>query len=214
MTLKMLGDVGRRWATFGDVWPGCGCVRSFASSGSPCADRRADVWLAQGPSAADPGARLHALFDREWEWELQQRPFDGVGLERQAVERSHEGRHEPDRARHAAGATGRRRWTRSPRSRARNSRRPTRIATTFFRYRCRMPVEGAPVALPVDPHRTPTVASRTLEQVIDTLSFTSVKDYRGTGWPGLSGFPRLRRDQNIELMRGHAHERCCCRRSS
>jgi hypothetical protein len=33
-----------------------------------------------GSSSADPGPALHALFEREWEWELSQDPLSAESL--------------------------------------------------------------------------------------------------------------------------------------
>src|SRR6476469_8609408 len=76
-TLVTLGGVGWRWVRLRLV--GRACVRLFASS-VLLAPIVAATLVAQGPSAADPGARLHMLFDREWDWELQQSPLTASSL--------------------------------------------------------------------------------------------------------------------------------------
>jgi len=150
---------------------------------------------AQAPSTS-AGAQLHTLFDREWEWELQQSPLTASSLSDKrwndrwddmslaALDKRQEHRKKVlDEV------------TAIPRAQLSAT---DQVNYDVFRYQYRMSVEGYQ-------HRYQLVRTdvyggvQNTEQVIDTLSFTSVKDYED--WMArLSGFPAYI-DQNIELMR-------------
>ena len=150
---------------------------------------------AQTPSG-DAGRRLHALFDREWEWELAESPL-------------------------AASAIGDKRWNDrwddvSPAALERRQRHRQAVLTEVeaipraelgaddqihydvFRYQYRMGVEG--FAYRFQLIRTDTYGGvQNSEQVVDALTFQTVKDYED--WLArLAGFPAYI-DQNIALMR-------------
>ncbi len=152
--------------------------------------------ILRSAGAPDAGTRLHALFDREWQWELQQSPL-------------------------TASALGDRRWNdrwddMSVRAlEARQSHREgvlTELETIpraeltpadqtnfdVFRYQYRMTTEGFQFGYQWI--RTDTYGGvQNTEQVIDTLRFASVRDY--DDWLArLAGFPGYI-EQNIGLMR-------------
>jgi uncharacterized protein (DUF885 family) len=154
------------------------------------------VTLAAQTSSGDAGHRLHALFDREWEWELAESPlaasaigdkrwndrWDDVSLA--ALER---------RQRHRQGVLTE--VEAIPRA---ELGADDQINYDVFRYQYRVGVEG--FAYRFHLIRTDTYGGvQNSEQVIDALTFQTVKDYED--WLArLAGFPAYI-DQNIALMR-------------
>ena len=150
---------------------------------------------AQAPPS-DAGRRLHALFDQEWEWELQQSPT-------------------------SASALGDKRWNDRwddlsiAALDARQAHRTSVLAALdaiprdqlsasdqghydVFRYQYRMTVEGYQYRYQLI--RTDTYGGvQNSEQLVDSLSFATRKDY--DDWLArLAAFP-VYIDQNIALMR-------------
>jgi uncharacterized protein (DUF885 family) len=170
-------------------------VRLFASS-VLLAPIVAATLVAQGPSAADPGARLHMLFDREWEWELQQSPLTASSL---SDKRWNDRWDDMSLAALDMRQEHRKKVldevTAIPRGQLSVA---DQVNYDVFRYQYRMSVEGYQYHYQLI--RTDVYGGvQNTEQVIDTLSFTSVKDYED--WLArLAGFPAYI-DQNIELMR-------------
>src|SRR5262249_22287432 len=154
------------------------------------------VLTAQSPPADDAGTRLHALFDREWEWELSESPllasslgdkrwndrWDDVSLA--ALER---------RQKHREGVLAE--IDAFPRA-ALNASDQTHY--DVFHYQYRMGVEGFKYRYHLI--RTDTYGGvQNSEQIVDQLTFESVKDY--DDWLArLANFPQYI-DQNIALMR-------------
>jgi len=150
---------------------------------------------AQTP-ASDAGARLHALFDREWEWELSESPLMASGLgdlrwndkwddiSLAAIERR---QHHREAVLAEAKAIDRTVLSLDDRTHL-----------DVFRYQYEMAVEGFQHRYYLI--RTDTYAGvQNSEQVIDTLRFQTEKDY--TDWIArLDTFPAYV-DQNISLMR-------------
>jgi uncharacterized protein (DUF885 family) len=150
---------------------------------------------AQSPADA-AGARLHALFDREWEWELAESPqtasslgdkrrndrWDDLSLA--ALER---------RQKHRQGVLAE--IEAFPRTSLTSE---DQINYDVFRYQYRMTVEGFKYRYQLI--RTDTYGGvQNSEQIVDVLTFSSTKDY--DDWLArLSSFPAYI-DQNIALMR-------------
>jgi uncharacterized protein (DUF885 family) len=142
------------------------------------------------------GARLHALFDREWTWELAESPllasslgdkrwndrWDDVSLA--ALERRQKHREGVLAEIEAFQRTG--------------LGAEDQINYDVFRHQYRTGVEGFQYRYHLI--RTDTYGGvQNSEQIIDQLTFTSVKDY--DDWLArLAGFPQYI-DQNIALMR-------------
>ena len=155
---------------------------------------------AQAPPAGDAGSRLHALFDREWEWELQQSPltasalgdkrwndrWDDMSLD--ALDKRQEHRRA---VLDEVSAVPRAQLTPAD-----------QVNYDVFRYQYRMTVEGYQYRYQLI--RTDLYGGiQNTEQVIDTLSFATVKDYED--WLArLSGLPAYF-DENIGLMREGIH---------
>jgi uncharacterized protein (DUF885 family) len=150
---------------------------------------------AQAPSN-DAGGRLHALFDREWEWELAESPLTASSLGDKrwndrwddvtvaALERRQKHREDV-----LAEIESFPRASLSP---------DDQISYDVFRYQYRMTVEGFQYHYQFI--RTDTYGGvQNSEQVVDFLTFTSTKDY--DDWLArLAAFPAYI-DQNIALMR-------------
>ena len=152
--------------------------------------------FAQSPAPANAGAALHAIFDREWEWELTQDPLWASYLgDRRWNDRW------PDMT---AGAIASRQAHRESvfkelASIPREQLSPAdRLNYDLFRHQYQMTVEGFQ-------HRQHLIRTSTLdgvqgtEFIIDSLRFQTVKDF--DDWLGrLDAFPAYV-DQNIALMR-------------
>ena len=152
--------------------------------------------FAQSPAPANAGAALHAIFDREWEWELTQDPLWASYLgDRRWNDRW------PDMT---AGAIASRQAHRESvfkelASIPREQLSPAdRLNYDLFRHQYQMTVEGFQ-------HRQHLIRTSTLdgvqgtEFIIDSLRFQTVKDFED--WVGrLDAFPAYV-DQNIALMR-------------
>ncbi len=150
---------------------------------------------AQEPASA-AGARLHALFDREWEWELSESPLTASGLgdlrwndrwddiSMAALER---------RQRHREAVLAEVKGI----DRAQLSA-DDRTNLDVFRYQYQMTVEGFKHRFYLI--RTDTYAGvQNSEQIADTLRFERQKDYED--WLSrLDAFPTYV-DQSIALMR-------------
>jgi uncharacterized protein (DUF885 family) len=150
---------------------------------------------AQTPDS-DAGARLHALFDREWEWELSESPLMASGLgdlrwndkwddiSLAALERR---QHHREAVLEEVKAIDRAEL--SP---------ADRTHFDVFRYQYEMTVEGFKHRYYLI--RTDTYAGvQNSEQIVDTLRFETEKDYED--WLArLETFPNYV-DQNIALMR-------------
>jgi uncharacterized protein (DUF885 family) len=142
------------------------------------------------------GTRLHALFDREWEWELAESPlaasalgdrrwndrWDDLSLA--ALERRQ--KHRQDVLAEVEGI---------PRDRLSPA---DRVNYDVFRYQYRMSVEGFQYRSYLI--RTDTYGGvQNSEQLLDNLTFDRAKDYED--WQArLASFPAYI-DQNIALMR-------------
>jgi uncharacterized protein (DUF885 family) len=150
---------------------------------------------AQTPSN-ESGIRLHALFDREWEWELQQSPllasslgdkrwndrWDDMSLAALDMRQEHRKKVLDE-------------VTAIPRAKLSAE---DQVNYDVFRYQYRMSVEGYQYRYQLI--RSDVYAGvQNTEQVIDTLSFTSVKDYED--WLARLAAFSAYIDQNIELMR-------------
>jgi uncharacterized protein (DUF885 family) len=150
---------------------------------------------AQAPSN-EAGRRLHALFDREWEWELAESPLTASSLgDKRWNDRWDDltvaalDQRQKHREAVLAEIEAFPRASLSP---------DDQINYDVFRYQYRMTVEGFK-------HRYHLIRTDTYggvqnsEQVVDMLTFTSAKDY--DDWLArLAGFPAYI-DQNIALMR-------------
>lgn len=154
------------------------------------------VTLGAQTPAEDAGVRLHALFDREWEWELAESPLtaSSIGDKRwndrwddlslAALERRQKHRQEV-----LAEIDAFPRASLGP---------DDQVNYDVFRYQYRMNVEGYKYRYQLI--RTDTYGGvQNSEQVVDFLTFTSTKDY--DDWLArLAAFPAYV-DQNIALMR-------------
>ncbi len=150
---------------------------------------------AQAPSN-DAGRRLHAIFDREWEWELGESPQTASSLgdkrwndrwddlSMAALERRQKHREEV-----LAEIESFPRASLGP---------DDQVHYDVFRYQYRMTVEGFRYGYHLI--RTDTYAGvQNSEQFVDVLAFTSTRDY--DDWLArLSAFPAYV-DQSIALMR-------------
>jgi uncharacterized protein (DUF885 family) len=162
-------------------------VLAVAAGASACSRRSA---------SADSGATLHALFDREWEWELSQDPLGASTLgDRRWNDRW------PDLGLNALAErhTHREGVLRDLAAISRD--RLTALDRTnydVFKYQYEMAVEG--YRHKYDLIRTDTYAGvQNSEQFVDSLRYDTVKDY--DDWlMRLDRFPDYV-DQNIALMR-------------
>jgi uncharacterized protein (DUF885 family) len=157
----------------------------------------AGVTHAQTPGeTATPGAALHALFDREWEWELTQDPLWASYLgDRRWNDRW------PDISATALAARQAHREAvlKDLAAISRDRLSPAdRLNYDLFRHQYQMTVEGFQ-------HRQHLIRTSTLDGVqgteflVDSLRFQTVKDF--DDWLGrLDAFPAYM-DQNIALMR-------------
>jgi uncharacterized protein (DUF885 family) len=145
---------------------------------------------------ADPRAALHALFEREWEWELAQDPIGASYLgDRRWNDRWPDISSEVLSSRHAHRAAVLKELASVPR----NQLSPTdRTSYDVFKHQSAMTVEGFQ-------HRyhlirtTTTDGVQNSEQIVDALRFQTIKDY--DDWLArLDAFPAYV-DQNIALMR-------------
>jgi uncharacterized protein (DUF885 family) len=143
-----------------------------------------------------PSASLHALFDREWEWELAQDPIAATYLgDARFDDRWPDvslGAHEARQAHRAAVLKELANIKRDALSSA------DRTNYDVFRYQIEMALEG-------DRHRYHLIRTNTydgvqnLEQIVDALQFRTVADYEN--WLArLEALP-IYIDQNIALMR-------------
>ena len=166
--------------------------------------------VAQGPSAADPGARLHTLFDREWEWELQQSPLTASAL---SDKRWNDRWDDMSLAALDMRQEHRKKVldevTAIPRAQLSAT---DQVNYDVFRYQYRMSVEGYQYRYQSDPHR------RLRWRPEHRAGHRHPQLHQRQGLRGLAGparrVPRLRRSEHRADARGHAHERRCCRRSS
>ena len=153
---------------------------------------------AQDPQASAKGtaAALHAIFDREWEWELTQDPLWASHLgDRRWNDRWPDMSMAAINARHAHRESVLTELTSFPREQLSAD---DRLNYDLFRHQYQMTVEGFQ-------HRQHLIRTSTLdgvqgtEFVIDSLRFQTVKDF--DDWLArLDAFPTLV-DQNIALMR-------------
>jgi uncharacterized protein (DUF885 family) len=153
---------------------------------------------AQVPPGADPprNAALHALFDREWEWELSQDPLWASHLgDRRWNDRWQDISADAIAARHAHREGVLKDLAAIPRDQLSPA---DRLNFDLFRHQYQMTLEGFE-------HRLHLIRTSTLdgvqgtEFVVDSLRFQTVKDF--DDWLArLDAFPALV-DQNIALMR-------------
>jgi uncharacterized protein (DUF885 family) len=152
---------------------------------------------ASPPTAGtDPGTTLHALFEREWEWELSQDPlFASTIGDRRWNDRWPDISPQAQAARQAHREGVLKELADVPRDRLSPA---DRINYDIFRRRSALDVEGYQ-------HRYHLIRTSTLdgvqnsEQIVDSLRFDTVKDY--DDWLArLDGFPTYL-DQNISLLR-------------
>jgi uncharacterized protein (DUF885 family) len=152
--------------------------------------------VARAAGAPDAGARLHALFDREWEWELEQSPLMASSLgDRRWNDRWDDLSLDALRTRQAHRESVLREVDGIPRA---DLSAADQVSYDVFRYQYRMTTEGFQYGFQLI--RTDTYGGvQNSEQVVDTLRFTTTKDY--DDWLArLAAFPRYM-DQNIALMR-------------
>ena len=151
---------------------------------------------APAQTVTTPNSALHALFDREWEWELSQDPLWASYLgDRRWNDRWPDTTSAAFAARHAHRQAVLKEIT----AISRDALSPAdRLNYDIFKHQYETTVEGFQ-------HRYHLIRTSTLdgvqntEQVIDTLRFQTVKDY--DDWLArLDAFPALV-DQNIALMR-------------
>jgi uncharacterized protein (DUF885 family) len=153
--------------------------------------------VAQPPTKTDTaaGAALHAVFDREWEWELTQDPLWASYL---GDRRWNDRWPDTTSAAFAARQAHRQAVLKELTAIARDALSPAdQLNYDIFKHQYETTVEGFQ-------HRYHLIRTSTLdgiqntEQVIDMLRFQSVKDYED--WLArLDGFPAYV-DQNIALM--------------
>jgi uncharacterized protein (DUF885 family) len=154
------------------------------------------VLSAQTPNTNPAGGRMHALFDREWEWELTQDPLWASYLgDRRWNDRW------PDisAATLSAQQTHREAVLKDLIAIPRDQLSPAdRLNYDIFRHQYQMTVEGFQ-------HRQHLIRTSTLsgvqgtESLVDSLRFQTVKDF--DDWLArLEAFPAYM-DQNIALMR-------------
>ncbi len=154
------------------------------------------VSLSGQAPVSDAGRRLHALFDREWDWELQQSPSSASALgDKRWNDRWDDLSLTAMDARQAHRKSVLAEVEAIPRSELSAS---DQTHYDVFRYQYRMTVEGYQYRYWLI--RTDTYGGvQNSEQLVDSLSFKSVKDY--DDWLArLSGFSTYI-DQNIALMR-------------
>ena len=166
---------------------------------------------------AGPRAALHALFEREWEWELSQDPVGASYLgDRRWNDRWPDISSDALAARHAHRESVLKELAAIAREQL-----PATDRTSYdiFKYQSEMAVEGFQ-------HRyhlirtTTTDGVQNSEQIVDALRFQTIKDY--DDWLArLDAFPTYV-EQNIALMRqglktnvapSQDHHRACARSS-
>jgi uncharacterized protein (DUF885 family) len=156
----------------------------------------AAVTFAQTPATSPAGTALHALFDREWEWELTQDPLWASYLgDRRWNDKWPDISMQALSARQAHRQSVLKDLAAIPRDQLSTA---DRLNYDLFKHQYQMTVEAFQ-------HRPQLIRTSTLdgvqnaEFVIDSLRFQTVKDF--DDWLGrLDGFPAYM-DQNIALMR-------------
>jgi uncharacterized protein (DUF885 family) len=142
------------------------------------------------------GARLHALFDREWQWELEQSPLLASTL----GDRRWNDRWDDLSVNAIAARVEHRRAALAEVSAIPRARLSPDDQTHYdvFRYQYQMQIEGDAYGYQLI--RTDTYGGvQNAEQIVDVLRFATVKDYED--WTArLQTFPDYL-DQNIALMR-------------
>jgi uncharacterized protein (DUF885 family) len=142
------------------------------------------------------GARLHALFDREWQWELEQSPLLASTL----GDRRWNDRWDDLSVNAIAARVEHRRAALAEVSAIPRARLSPDDQTHYdvFRYQYQMQIEGDAYGYQLI--RTDTYGGvQNAEQIVDVLRFATVKDYED--WTArLQTFPDYL-DQNVALMR-------------
>ena len=150
---------------------------------------------AQAPPS-DAGRRLHALFDREWEWELQQSPLSASAL---GDKRWNDRWDDLSLTALDARQAHRQQVLADVEAIPRGELSPAdQVHYDVFRYQYRMTVEGYQYRYQLV--RTDTYGGvQNSEQLIDSFSFATRKDY--DDWLARLGTFPVYIDQNIALMR-------------